>query len=185
MWNIDKEMRIPARFEIRPARIADTEPIGRLQLASWRYAYYDIYPRERLDARSLDGFLTFWTDELTNPDEDSRIWVGTVDGVIAGFTHVSRNREAESDADTAELRGLWVQPEFIGQGLGRALLAVATRHIADSGFACAVLWVHGLNIRARRMYEVAGWADDGGRKLRSPEVGEEVRYSLPISPPLN
>lgn len=57
-------------------------------------------------------------------------------------------------------------------------MRAAERGLADAGFAEAYLWVLGSNARARRFYEIGGWAADGGTKVeRRGEVElREVRY---------
>ena len=69
---------------------------------------------------------------------------------------------------------LYLLPEFIGRGCGKALLAAAVNRLAGQGFQEVLLWVLEENRRARHFYERAGFAapgdflvdEIGGKSLR-------------------
>jgi GNAT superfamily N-acetyltransferase len=65
-----------------------------------------------------------------------------------------------------------------GTGAGRALLEAAQAELARLGFDETVLWVLPANARARRFYELAGWASDGTERTVDAlgVTVPEVRY---------
>ena len=56
-----------------------------------------------------------------------------------------------------------LEPEYGGRGLGRRLLLEVVDDLRQFGDQ-AVLWVVPANARARSLYELTGWLDDGGRR---------------------
>jgi hypothetical protein len=56
--------------------------------------------------------------------------------------------------------------------------------LAHLGYADAILWVLDANDRARRVYALAGWAEDGARKTDGSRGFDitEVRYRRTLSP---
>jgi GNAT superfamily N-acetyltransferase len=74
-----------------------------------------------------------------------------------------------------ELYAIYLDPQCWGQGLGRKLLAHATRRLLSHGYSIAILWVLESNRRARRFYEIAGWTLDGATKLENIPDGIELR----------
>ncbi|MFE6722176.1 GNAT family N-acetyltransferase [Streptomyces albidoflavus] len=81
-------------------------------------------------------------------------------------------------AGEGELYALYVRPDLLGRGVGRALLDAVHDEAAARGWGALVLWVVEANARARRFYEAAGYRADGG--AQSEEYAgvpvREVRY---------
>jgi GNAT superfamily N-acetyltransferase len=86
--------------------------------------------------------------------------------------------DAPSIPGAGELYAIYLDPAHWGRGYGRALMRAAERGLAEAGFSKAYLWVLETNARARRFYEIAGWAADGGTKVEHRGTVElrEVRY---------
>ena len=77
-----------------------------------------------------------------------------------------------------ELYALYVTPAWWSTGTGRALMGQALTSLEAEGFRRVVLWVLADNARARRFYERAGFAADGGTNVLSGLGGVlEVRYT--------
>jgi len=101
---------------LRPGRPGDESVLSELALRSkghWGY------PPEFLEACRAE--LTVRPDQLVD------VVVAEVDGTIAGF------RLLVADGETAELDALFVDPPFIGSGIGGMLLAevLATARARD------------------------------------------------------
>jgi GNAT superfamily N-acetyltransferase len=96
-------------------------------------------------------------------------------GVVVGIAHVGPDRE---HPERGELWMINLEPEAWGKGLGRELLEQATDELRTAGYEEAVLWVLDANARARRFYEIAGWAADGTAKREDMggSIVTEVRY---------
>jgi ribosomal protein S18 acetylase RimI-like enzyme len=65
---------------------------------------------------------------------------------------------------TAEIFTIYIEPDAVGTGAGRALFVHATDDFRRRGFAHATLWVLASNTRTRRFYEAGGWRFDGSTK---------------------
>lgn len=91
---------------LRPGRSDDAEALSELALRSkghWGYSA---------------EFLEACRAELTiRPEQIPDVVVAELDGVVAGF------RLLVANGDVAELDALFVDPPFIGSGVGRVLLA--------------------------------------------------------------
>jgi GNAT superfamily N-acetyltransferase len=100
------------------------------------------------------------------------------DGQVVGFAHTGPSHDADALTDTAEVYAIYLDPEAVGAGLGRALFARAIDEVRSQGFRAATLWALATNGQARRFYEAAGWRPDGETKTEDlrgfPLV--EVRY---------
>ncbi|GAA0360860.1 hypothetical protein GCM10010319_42950 [Streptomyces blastmyceticus] len=78
---------------------------------------------------------------------------------VVGWVSFGPYRGAE--ADTGELYALYVHPRLIGTGVGRMLLTAVHTDAVTCDFRTLLLWVLRDNPRARRFYELAGYAPDG------------------------
>jgi len=79
---------------------------------------------------------------------------------------------------TGEVSLIYLEPQAVGKGIGRALFARAVTDLQQRGYAQAILWVLETNARARQFYEAAGWTADGASKTEEWPglVLREVRY---------
>lgn len=83
----------------------------------------------------------------------------TADPQIRGFAVVGPSRDDDSDKNTGELRGLYVDPAHWGRGLGRLLHDAALKMLAENHIR-ATLWVLATNAPAIHFYRCRGWRDD-------------------------
>ena len=158
-------------MEVRKATAGDAAAIARAQERGWQAAYRHVFPAEELDR---GGFIKVerWTDRLVTPPAGWSTFVAEADGEVVGFTSVGPSRD---ERGIGELYAIYVDPAQWSTGAGRALIEHAEEQLRT---VCteATLWVLEDNPRARRFYERAGWAVDGGRKaetrwgVRAPEV---------------
>lgn len=77
-----------------------------------------------------------------------------------------------------EIAAIYLRPDAVGTGAGRALLAYGLAELDRAGLRTVLLWVLTGNARARRFYEKGGFHLDGA--THTYEVGgatlPEVRY---------
>ncbi len=101
-------------IEFRQAVSADLKTLNKISMASKRYWGY---PEE---------WMARWKDDLTINDKhlsDASVIVLEVNKTVSGFCVI------HEDSMHYEVLHLWLKPEFIGQGLGRALLFYALQEI--------------------------------------------------------
>ncbi|MBS0377116.1 MAG: GNAT family N-acetyltransferase [Proteobacteria bacterium] len=98
---------------------------------------------------------------------------GAFEGGLHGMLGINRARHIKA-ARKAYLWGMYVQPDWRGQGIGAALLATAISHARTlSGVRAVYLSVSEASPSARRLYERAGfrlWATEPD----SLQVGEQL-----------
>lgn len=86
--------------------------------------------------------------------------------------------EAGLAGEVGELYAIYTDPAWWSTGTGRSLMAASVRGLQEAGYQRAVLWVLAANARARRFYEIAGWAPDGADNVLAGLGGVlEVRYA--------
>ena len=141
-------------LSIRPATAADAEPIADVFLASFR-ATYD-FPLAHTDDE-----VRGWIRDVVIPGGGT--WVAEVGRAVVGMMVVR----------PGELDQLYIAPDRLGQGIGRALLDHAKAR-APEGLR---LYTFQANERARRFYERNGFVEDRrGDGSDNEEHQPDVRY---------
>jgi GNAT superfamily N-acetyltransferase len=155
-------------YRIREARVEDAEAAVHAHEAAWDAALAELAGKRLGELAPFEGRVETFRSGLAQVSPDARVWVAEADGEVVGLAVVRRE-----DAQTVELKDLYVAPDAWGSGVAPALMETALASIA--GAAADTLWVVEANARARRFYEREGWAADGGS--RSTPLGpSEVRY---------
>ncbi len=168
---------------IRPAVVADAGGIAEVHVRSWQAAYAGQLPDELLAGLSVSGRRRGWERILGDPDRSDRTLVLDLgNGSIRGFANAGGSRDDGVGDDVAELRAIYLHPNYWDQGLGRRLHDQVLVSMSDDGYRTVTLWVLDTNARARRFYERAGWSRDGATKI--DHVGDvalnEVRYATSL-----
>ena len=170
---------------IRAATEADASSIAKLHVEAWQWAYRGQLPDTFLDqlTATIPQREARRRRTLAQPTSDARTWVAELDGALVGFADSNPARDSDLPPETAELSTLYLKPEVVGSGVGRALMQQALADLRQRGFRSAVLWVLDSNARARRFYEVGGWRRDGGVKVehQSDVTLREVRYRIDLA----
>ena len=143
------------RIDIRRATTDDAAPIADVWLKSWR-ATFDFEPAH------ADEDVRRWVREELLVEAES--WVAT------DPAEDSRVIAVVSLSDTM-VEQLYVRPDWIGRGVGRALLDLAKRE-RPAGLE---LYCFAANARARRFYErnafeAIAFGDGSGNMERQPDV---------------
>lgn len=166
--------------EVRAAVPADAYGVACLHARSWRSAYQGLIAQDYLDSltpEALVGRYTFGRVGLRMPAT-----LVAVDGcAIRGFATTGLCRD-NGLPNFGELMALYVDPAYVGAGLGGLLMTAARERLRVVGVAGAVLWVLEANIRARHFYERDGWWPDGA--WRTAGFGNvearQIRYRTPL-----
>jgi GNAT superfamily N-acetyltransferase len=97
--------------------------------------------------------------------------VAEIDTTIAGFIGIGPSRDP-IDPTIGEVDTIAVAPQHWRTGIGRALMAVAVKHLTMDGYRHAILWTLADYERGRAFYEATGWTLDGGTR----DEARQVRY---------
>ncbi|MFF0002440.1 GNAT family N-acetyltransferase [Streptomyces tibetensis] len=163
--------------------LADCERVAEIRVGGWRGAYRSLIPQSYLDGLSVEADAERRRRHLSQ--DDGRVVNLVAEGTggeLVGWACHGPYREGEVRSEDAELYALYVHPDHVGRGVGRALLTESVARCSAAGHGRLLLWVLKGNDRARRFYERAGFRADG---VEEPfEVDGvavlEVRYSRPL-----
>ncbi|GFG65099.1 N-acetyltransferase [Mycobacterium kubicae] len=159
---------------VRPAQAEDALAVAAVHVRSWQWAYRGLIAQDYLDSLTPAAWASRYTFGRVGVRLPST--VVAVDGsVICGLATTGLSDELPNHG---ELMALYVDPDYLGRGVGRALMGAARQRMRALGVAGASLWVLAGNDRARWFYERDGWAFDGTRRLGSYGGApvEELRY---------
>ncbi|MEU7043513.1 GNAT family N-acetyltransferase [Streptomyces varsoviensis] len=167
---------------VREMTAADIDAVSEVRVRGWRFAYAGIMPRAYLDGLSAREDAARRREFFARAGSEVTSLVAEDAGAVVGWASFGASRDQGAAPGDGELYALYVRPEVIGTGVGRALTAAAVAGAAERGFSRLRLWVVKENARARRFYERAGFAADGGEE--EYEVAgvpvPEVRYALEV-----
>jgi ribosomal protein S18 acetylase RimI-like enzyme len=174
---------------VRPATVADAPAMGQLVVRAWQAAYRGHMPDDYLDGLRAEDRAAGWARYLERARPRGAVLVVEQDGQVTGFVNLG---PAEDPPGAGEVYAINVDPAAWGTGAGRALLQAAQDELARLGFDELVLWVLPGNARARRFYELAGWAADGTERTadalgvtvpelryRRRSISEEISSATP------
>lgn len=159
-------------MKIRYIKLTDDKmAISKIYEESWKSAYKGIIPQDYLDSIP-EGH---WATGLENPNWNTLVCIEA--GKIVGTSSFCESRFEQYDG-WGEIISIYLLPEYMGRGFGKALLELAIAELKKLGYYDIFLWVLEQNWKARHFYENAGFSmtddflDDniGGKDLR------EVRY---------
>jgi len=161
---------------LRAAESADAMSVARVHVRSWQAAYRGLLPSEYLDQLRPEDRAErydFATRDLQKP----QTIVALEGGVIRGFATTAPSRDADLP-DYGELGALYVDPDYWGCGMGKALVSAARDRMAGQGFGDALLWVLMGNVRADRFYRNDHWTPDGLQRTDTVwgVTVNEIRY---------
>ncbi len=124
----------------------DFSSIREIYEKSWKFAYKDIIPMDYMNSIPKER----WGGKIT---ENGRTEIGAfIDGRIVGTASFCVSRW-EKFLYYGEIVTIYLLPEFIGRGIGSALIERCISELKDMGFKRIMLWVLEENFRARCFYE--------------------------------
>lgn len=148
---------------IVPARAEDAAALAAAHLAAWDETYGQLLGPAALGFRTLAQRHTQWAEWLAGGSGSVAFLARDDKGAVLGFAGCGRVREPGLVAD-AEISPIYLLRRAQGQGIGRALMREAARHLAAGGARSAGLRVMGVNQSARAFYaRLGGIERDDGR----------------------
>jgi GNAT superfamily N-acetyltransferase len=169
------------RTALRIAEPADAMAVAHLHVKAWQAAYHTLLPEMYLHALRPEERAAKYDFAHIDPSKPRTI-VATVGRLIHGFATTAPAQNVDDIPRCGELCALYVDPEWWGRGVGRALVAAARSHLVEVGFDTGVLWMLAGNTRADQFYRRDAWTPDG-RSRRVTVWGvtiDEVRYVSPL-----
>lgn len=147
-------------IRIRPASADDEADIAEIIRASMLASYAHFLP-----AHQFQKILDLDRPVQVARDNATRFSVAEVDGVPAGALLLKENY----------VDHLWVRPEFMGRGVGSALLDHAVDRAARAGFERLTLDCLALNEKALAFYRAKGFTVERAYVATNYLAGEDVR----------
>jgi GNAT superfamily N-acetyltransferase len=129
------------RVFIREAVPGDAQAIARVHIDAWRSSYSGIVPDEHLSGLSYERLGQRWAESLSRLDKGEIVFVlvDTEVGVV-GFSQAGPSSDPDSGYD-AELHMIYLDPQYLGLGLGKSLLLRVIEWLEMAGMHSLVLWV--------------------------------------------
>lgn len=118
---------------IRAATAADAAALGTLKVRAWRAAYAAFMPTGSLAALDPSAEAAAWADYLAVMPTTHPLWVADHRGVL-GFCRTGPTHDPDLGGQAAEIYGLYIEPDRIGTGPGRALFGHAVADLDTRGF---------------------------------------------------
>ncbi|MFI2779683.1 GNAT family N-acetyltransferase [Streptomyces sp. ALB3] len=169
---------------IRDMCLDDCAAVADIRVRGWRWAYTGLIPQGYLDAMDAGEDAERRHARLIAQGGPVNLVAGAPGAAVTGWACYGPCRDASARPGSAELYALYVHPDRVGTGTGRALLTEAVARARADGFDAMSLWVLEENRRARRFYERAGFRPDGAAEAfeAGGALVPEVRYVRTLTP---
>jgi ribosomal protein S18 acetylase RimI-like enzyme len=153
-----------ADLEIRGVTPDDAVAIADIRVRGWQAAYRGQLDDALLDEMSADRDTERWRAHLSAPPPGWHGFIAQRHGTPVGFVTCGLSRDPGAGPGVGEVYAIYVRPEDIGTGVGRALLGRGMRALTEDGLQDLTLWVLVTNHPAQRFYRMAGFEPDGATK---------------------
>ncbi|WP_027340941.1 GNAT family N-acetyltransferase [Hamadaea tsunoensis] len=149
---------------IRGASLDDATAIADLKVRAWRSAYAGILPDAYLTALDEDEEAADWAEYLEEVPAEHRLWIVDDEGLI-GYCRTGPAPDADLGGHAAEVYGLYIEPDFIGTGLGARLFRHAVEDLVARGYNPVCVYAYAPNEQALAFYDKAGFVPDTVTRL--------------------
>jgi GNAT superfamily N-acetyltransferase len=166
---------------VRPMRDDDIEAVSAVRVNGWKAAYQGLVPAGYLDRLTVAEDARKRREYFAQADGSVENLVAESGGEVVGWAALGPSHD--EDRRDGELLAIYVRPDLIGTGVGKALMERVLIRCRERGFHRVVLWVIEWNATARAFYEAWGFAP-GGRTAHWEVRGDkvpEVRYCYELS----
>ena len=158
----------PPAVPVRAADRADLPALAEVFVAAWRGGYHGVIPEDVIEAMDTTTAVTELGPSVDAADRTTLVALDANGGIV-GFTIFGPDR----DRHAGYLASLYVSPAASGHGVGSTLLRAAIDAMPGVDIT---LWVFAANVRARRLYERAGFHPDGTELTDPRWRAVQVRY---------
>lgn len=136
---------------IRHALRTDAREIARVHVEAVRVAYKNIYADEHLKKLSADRMAMNWLHEEKGHLVNSEyvVFIALIDDKVIGFADIG----PAAFKAVAELYTIYLDPAYIGKGLGSHLFRQCIANAKKRNFQAMKLTVLSANVAARAFYE--------------------------------
>ena len=160
------------RVRLREATPADAPSVTALWDEASRAGFEDLLPA----GHELPRWIPERFEALLD-DPTVVMLVAEEEDELRGFITFGASRDADTSAETGEVRSLFVAPAAWRSGVGSALLTRALEELPAMGHTEATVWSFADNGRANAFYERHGFRRDGAETREEVWAGVlEVRY---------
>lgn len=158
----------------------DAPQIAQIHVKTWQYAYKGQISDSYLDSLSIEKRTKGWKKQIQNAKEKDHIFVAEINGRIVGWCTAGASRDKDAMKEVGELQGIYIDPNYIGKGIGSKLVKHALNRLRQEGYKTVTLWVLETNKNTRMFYEKKGWTVEGKTKIDTRDNFDlhEIRYIL-------
>jgi ribosomal protein S18 acetylase RimI-like enzyme len=128
-------------LSLRQARPSDAADLARIYIESWQDTYAGILPHALLGGMSVTRHAARWRAAIRGGGV--LVTEAEKHGVI-GLASLGPARDSSLGFD-GEIYTLYVDPDFLGRGAGRALLHGAFATLKENRFQSCLVWSHARN----------------------------------------
>ena len=166
---------------IRKAALKDAASIAAIEVSSSRYAYKNIVPDEFLfNDLSVEARIPVYERWLNEKRFELYVFEDPDTKIIKGMMGIGRCEDDDKD-NAFELHFIYVDPQYVRQGIGAQMLEFFEQQGVEKGFSKFVIWVLAENKMGINFYEKHGYGSDGGEKIFKRWNQREIRYVKEIS----
>ena len=156
-------------YMIRQANKQDIPRIAEIIVFGKRVAYRPIFENDYVSFNELQ-VVHLYEEYKNNPNRldgmllyDDGIVKGVISGQLIGDTII-------------EITDFYVEPFFVGQGIGTLLIEYLIQQVRKKGVRKIVLWVIKDNMKARKFYEANGFVNSGKTCIIEGTIKEDCCY---------
>lgn len=163
-------------YVIRQANNHDISRIAEIIVFGKRVAYRSIFENDEVSFNELQ-VVSLYEEYQKNPDTLEGMYLYD-DGIIKGVIKAHSKNEK-----IVEITDFYVEPFFVGQGIGTRLLEHLIQQVRKKGFQKIILWVIRDNEKARKFYERNGFLNSGETRIIEGTDKIDCRYEFVLCVP--
>ncbi|MCA9376257.1 MAG: GNAT family N-acetyltransferase [Candidatus Doudnabacteria bacterium] len=169
----------------RVATVHDAPSVAEVYVMSRQRHYRGLMPDAHLDALTIERSTRAWERRIGSADIGATTVLLEEDGVLVGFAMYQTLEQDQSvGVRTAYQRALYVHPDQMKRGFGRALVEEVLRRLREEGYEQLVLWALAGNTKSCAFYEHMGFERvEGATRLwnsggSDPFQLEQIQYRM-------